>query len=46
MGATSADFTLTTLERVIDTIPDSFSFDSITNAEINQVYTSNIVTLT
>ncbi|HMS91810.1 MAG TPA: hypothetical protein PKC87_06300, partial [Candidatus Absconditabacterales bacterium] len=46
IGTTSADFTVTTLEQIIDNIPNNFSFDSITGAELNQVYTSNVITLT
>ncbi|MEI6774114.1 MAG: hypothetical protein WCL18_04905 [bacterium] len=41
VGTASIDFTVTTAEYT----PDNFSFDSITNAEINQLYTSNVVTL-
>jgi len=43
---TTADFTITTLEQVIDSTPDSFSFNNIINANLNTIYTSNIVTLT
>ncbi|MFZ2151185.1 MAG: right-handed parallel beta-helix repeat-containing protein, partial [Candidatus Absconditicoccaceae bacterium] len=46
VGTTSADFTITTLQQIIDDIPDNFSFDNITDAELNQIYTSNIITLT
>jgi hypothetical protein len=46
IGTTYADFTITTLEQVIDNIPDNFSFNNITNANLNQLYTSNIIILT
>jgi hypothetical protein len=45
IGTTYASFAVTTLEQVIDNIPDNFSFNNLTGADINTVYTSNIITL-
>lgn len=39
----SSNFTVTT--RYIDSIPNTFTFNDITNAELNTVYTSNVVTI-
>ena len=46
IGTTIADFTVTTLQQVVNNIPNPFSFTSVTWAELNQLYTSNTVTLT
>ena len=43
---TFSDFTITTVEQIIDNVPDDFTFTDVTWANVNQIYTSNIITLT
>lgn len=43
IGGVTSDFTITTL--VADITPDSFSFNAVTDADINTSYTSNTITV-